>query len=93
MRSAHAPIKIDCFALNEKGGREKLGYILLSIRTAQIIHKHEEVEIRFNWHTLSGLKGDLKSSKPELLLSLVIEEFANSEEMKVNNQKLKTLIT
>ncbi|KAF7401559.1 hypothetical protein HZH68_007379 [Vespula germanica] len=74
MRSGQTPLKLECFALKDHNNKEKIGYILLSIRSAQIILKSKEIGIKVNWHTLLGLRNDLKAQKPELLLSLSIED-------------------
>lgn len=74
MRCGQTPLKLECFAIKNHNNKEKIGYILLSIRSAQIIPKSKEVDAKANWHTLLGLKNDLRAQKPELLLSLSIED-------------------
>ncbi|XP_015190742.1 PREDICTED: centrosomal protein of 120 kDa isoform X2 [Polistes dominula] len=74
MRCGQTPLKLECFVLKDHNNKEKIGYILLSIRSAQIIPNSKELEPKSNWHTLLGLKNNFKAQKPELLLSLCIED-------------------
>ncbi|XP_076620130.1 rha isoform X2 [Colletes latitarsis] len=74
MRSGQVPLKLECFALKSNDGKEKLGYLLLSLRSAQVFPKNEDVNVKSHWHKLLGLKSDLKMHKPELLLSLSIHD-------------------
>lgn len=73
MRSGQAPLKLECFVLKEDKAKERIGYVLLSIRSAHIISKHGDVNPKANWHKLLGLRNDLKVQKPELLLTLKVE--------------------
>lgn len=76
MRSGQAPLKLECFAFKENEGKERIGYILLSIRSAQITwgSKHGDSSPRASWHKMLGLKSDFKVHKPELLLTLSVED-------------------
>ena len=74
MRSAQVPLKVECFMIKENGIKEKIGYLLLSVRSAQMYTKGGESSIKSNWNTLLGLKSDFKTCKPELLISLRIED-------------------
>ncbi|XP_018400917.1 PREDICTED: centrosomal protein of 120 kDa [Cyphomyrmex costatus] len=75
MRSEQASLKLECFAFKEnEEGREKLGYILLNIRSAQVISKCGDLSPKASWHKLLGLRSDLKIQKPELLLALRVED-------------------
>lgn len=71
------PLKLECFAVNDVGSRDKIGYLLLPLRSAQIIPRGKEVEAKVGWHKLLGVKPELRVSGPELLLSLTIEERDN----------------
>jgi len=73
MRSEHASLKLECFAFKEIEGRERIGYILLNIRSAQV-SKYGDLSPKESWHKLLGLRSDLKIQKPELLLALRIED-------------------
>ncbi|XP_076640820.1 rha isoform X2 [Halictus rubicundus] len=74
MRSGQVPLKLECFTVKGNDSKEKLGYILLSLRSAQMFSKNEDIDVRTNWHKLLGLKSNLKADKPELLLGLSIHD-------------------
>ncbi|KAL0117303.1 hypothetical protein PUN28_010273 [Cardiocondyla obscurior] len=74
MRSQQAPLKLECFAFKENEGRERIGYVLLNVRSAQVISKYGDVSPKASWHKLLGLRSDLKIQKPELLLALKVED-------------------
>ncbi|XP_025994496.2 centrosomal protein of 120 kDa isoform X2 [Solenopsis invicta] len=74
MRSGHASLKLECFAFKENEARERIGYVLLNIRSAQIISKYQDLSPRTSWHKLLGLRSDLKIQKPELLIGLRVED-------------------
>ncbi|XP_060817244.1 centrosomal protein of 120 kDa isoform X3 [Bombus pascuorum] len=74
MRSGQVPLKIECFAVKSNDIKEKLGYLLLSLRSAQVFAKSGIDNVKANWHKLSGLKSELKIHKPELLLALSIHD-------------------
>ncbi|KAG5321241.1 CE120 protein, partial [Pseudoatta argentina] len=74
MRSEQVSLKLECFAFKENEGRERLGYVLLNIRSAQVISKCRDLNPKANWHKLLGLRSDLKIQKPELLLALRVED-------------------
>lgn len=88
MRSAQVPIKVECFIIKDNELKEKVGYLLLSIRSAQIITRNNKSTIKSSWNTLSGLKSDLKICKPEILLSLTVED----EDSESANFKVKLLL-
>ncbi|XP_060817242.1 centrosomal protein of 120 kDa isoform X1 [Bombus pascuorum] len=89
MRSGQVPLKIECFAVKSNDIKEKLGYLLLSLRSAQVFAKSGIDNVKANWHKLSGLKSELKIHKPELLLALSIHDL---EATSVNAQlELKNL--
>lgn len=74
MRCNSTPIKVECYAVNESGSREKLGYILLSVRSAQIIYQGEESKIKTSWHNILGVRNEFNNCKPRLMLYLIIKE-------------------
>lgn len=87
MRSGQVPLKLECFAIKGDDSKEKLGYLVLSLRSAQVFPKHGDLDIKANWHKLLGLKNDFKIHKPELLLSLSIhdQEPTLNPQIEVNN--------
>jgi len=74
MRSEQASLKLECFAFKENEGRERIGYVLLNIRSAQVLSKYGNLNPKANWHKLLGLRSDLKIQRPELLLALRVED-------------------
>ncbi|XP_078047958.1 protein rha [Augochlora pura] len=74
MRSGQVPLKLECFAVKSNDSKEKLGYILLSLRSAQVFPKNEDINVKTSWHKLLGLKSNLKMDKPELFLGLSIHD-------------------
>ena len=74
MRSGQVPLKLECFAVKSNDNKEKLGYLLLSLRSAQVFTKSNINNVKANWHKLLGLKSELKTHKPELLLALSIHD-------------------
>lgn len=74
MRSGQVPLKLECFAFKENEDRERIGYILLSIRSAQVTSKHGNLNPKANWYKLLGLRSDFKLYKPELSLTLTIDD-------------------
>ncbi|XP_029165522.1 centrosomal protein of 120 kDa-like isoform X2 [Nylanderia fulva] len=79
MRSGQAALKLECFVFKENKAKERIGYVLLSIRSAHIIFKHGDLSPKANWHKLLGLRNDLKVQKPELLLTLRVENRKNTD--------------
>lgn len=74
MRSGQAPLKLECFAVKSNDSKEKLGYLLLSLRTAHVFSRNRINNVKSNWHKLLGLKSELKIHKPELLLALSVHD-------------------
>ncbi|XP_031839725.1 rha isoform X2 [Nomia melanderi] len=74
MRSGQVPLKLECFIVKSNDSKEKLGYLLLSLRSAQVFSKNEDISVKTSWHKLLGLKSNLKMHKPELLLGLSIHD-------------------
>lgn len=74
MRSEQASLKLECFAFKENEDRERIGYVLLNIRSAQMLSKYGDLNPKTNWHKLLGLRSDLKMQKPELLIVFRVED-------------------
>ncbi|XP_015109878.1 centrosomal protein of 120 kDa isoform X2 [Diachasma alloeum] len=79
MRSGQEPLKLECIEFKENGVKEKIGYLLLSLRSAQIVPRGNESTIKTDWHRLLGLRNDVKGDKPEFSLSLTIEDMDTRE--------------
>lgn len=74
MRSGQVPLKLECFTVKSNDSKEKVGYLLLSLRSAQDSTRNNINNVKANWHKLLGLKSELKVHKPELLLTLSIHD-------------------
>ncbi|XP_071554463.1 centrosomal protein of 120 kDa-like [Temnothorax nylanderi] len=74
MRSEQASLKLECFAFKENEGRERIGYVLLNLRSALVLSKCGDLNPKAAWHKLLGLRSNLKVQKPELLLALRVED-------------------
>uniref|UniRef100_A0A0A9X7I2 DUF3668 domain-containing protein n=5 Tax=Lygus hesperus TaxID=30085 RepID=A0A0A9X7I2_LYGHE len=78
LRTGNTALKIECFSVINEHKRDRLGYILLNLKEAQIIPKDSGIAALETWHKLLGLRSEAKSHAPELLLRFKIEE-ANDE--------------
>lgn len=78
MRSGQASLKLECYAFKENEHKEKIGHVLLSMRSAHLAYKYEDLDPKATWYKLLGLRSDLKTHKPELLLTLRIENRKNT---------------
>jgi len=92
MRSGQVPLKLECFAFKENEIKERLGYVLLSIRSAHMISKHGDLNPKGNWHKLLGLRNDLKTQKLYLLLTLKIEDQKNMDSNPIAEVKYSHII-
>ncbi|XP_032673592.1 centrosomal protein of 120 kDa-like isoform X2 [Odontomachus brunneus] len=78
MRSGQTILKLECYAFKENESKEKIGHVLLNIRSAHLVYKYGNLNQKASWHKLIGLRNDLKTHKPELLLILRIEDCKNT---------------
>jgi hypothetical protein len=92
MRSGQVPLKLECFAFKENETKERLGYVLLSIRSAHIISKLGDLSPKGSWHKLLGLRNDLKTQKLYLLLTLKIEDQKNVDSNPIAEVKYSHII-
>lgn len=75
IRSSNVPLRVECFTVDSNGRKVKVGFVLLSLRSAHIITKREaKQELPFKWQRLNGVSHDIRSRHPELYLSLSIRE-------------------
>ncbi|KAJ8686156.1 hypothetical protein QAD02_021950 [Eretmocerus hayati] len=89
MRCNQTPVKIECYAVNDNGSREKVGYTLVSVRAAQIVPQDKESSIRTTWHDILGIRNDFSSCRPKLLLYLIIKE---RKEIKPDRNSISTSV-
>lgn len=70
MRNNNIPIKINLFKCVNENHREKFGYVVLNLRTAQYVPKGKVVKITEENIKVLGLAKEAKGYTPHLLLSL-----------------------
>ncbi|XP_071053912.1 centrosomal protein of 120 kDa-like [Onthophagus taurus] len=75
-RCENVPLRVECHTYNEKTlEKECFGFVLLSLRTAQIISSSSKSpEISLKWFKLIGVKSMFKKFNPELRLSLSLRD-------------------
>lgn len=75
IRSSNVPLRVECFTSDTNGRKVKVGFVLLSLRSAYIVPKRDaQQEVPFKWQRLNGVSHDIRSRHPELYLSLSIRE-------------------
>ncbi|XP_075235719.1 centrosomal protein of 120 kDa-like [Lycorma delicatula] len=74
LRQANTPVKIECFSVINSQKRDRIGYILLSLKQAQIIPEGKKINVVESWHKLLGVRSEMKALNPEMLLTLRIED-------------------
>nr|CAI5827825.1 unnamed protein product [Callosobruchus analis] len=80
IRSANQPLRVECITTDAHNRRERVGFALLSLRSAQIIpQKHADEPIKSSWYKLIGCQTDKKKFHPELYMSLALRDHLLSE--------------
>lgn len=75
IRSSNVPLRVECFTTDMNSRKIKIGFILLSLRSAYIVPKQNaKQEVPFKWQRLNGVSHDIRSRHPELYLSLSIRD-------------------
>lgn len=74
LRAAHVPLRIECFMLHEDDLREKIGFVLLHLRTARAVPSDQVIDLEYKWHKLLGVHADWKPNHPELSLTLSVRD-------------------
>ncbi|GJQ80009.1 hypothetical protein Trydic_g9482 [Trypoxylus dichotomus] len=75
VRSTNAPLRVECFSIDDYGKKECIGFTLLSLRSANIIPSNRpDIQIPIKWHKLIGVPAQYKKSHPELYLSLSLRD-------------------
>lgn len=73
-------MRVECITTDPQNRRERVGFALLSLRTAQVIpQKEANQEVHFTWHKLIGCQGDKKKCHPELYVSLAVRDHLLNE--------------
>ncbi|KAK9887739.1 hypothetical protein WA026_000055 [Henosepilachna vigintioctopunctata] len=71
IRSVNQPLRIECLSLNSQNRKDRIGFVLLSLRGAKILTSQENPP--FSWQKFIGVH-DKKCCQPELYISLTIQE-------------------
>lgn len=80
IRSSNVPLRVECFTTDINSRKLKVGFILLSLRSAHIVSKKcANQEVPFKWQRLNGVSHDIRNRHPELYLSLSIRECVPDE--------------
>ncbi|CAH1997257.1 unnamed protein product [Acanthoscelides obtectus] len=80
IRSANQPLRVECITTDAHNRRERVGFALLSLRSAQIIpQKQADEPTKYSWYKLIGCQTDKKKFHPELYMSLALRDHLPSE--------------
>ncbi|XP_044759072.1 centrosomal protein of 120 kDa-like [Coccinella septempunctata] len=71
IRSTNQPLRIECLSLNPQKRKERVGFALLSLRSAKVVTSQENLPLI--WQKFIGVH-DKKCCQPELSISLSIQE-------------------
>lgn len=75
IRTANQPLRLECLTCDQMNRKERVGFSLLSLRSAKIIPlKDVKSPVPFYWQKLIGCQFDKKSCHPELYISLTIRD-------------------
>ncbi|KAB0795519.1 hypothetical protein PPYR_12358 [Photinus pyralis] len=78
VRTRNIPLKVELQLVENNRFKDRVGFILLSTRSANIIPHSFQGEIPFKWCKLLGVQAEHKRNHPELYMSLTIRDL-NSE--------------
>lgn len=79
IRCTNSPLRVECYT-NEGDEKKRLGYILLSLRSAHIVPEIKSKQTGpFKWEKFMGVPHEHKNCHPELYLSLTIKEVETEE--------------
>ncbi|XP_028041102.1 uncharacterized protein LOC114251104 [Bombyx mandarina] len=74
LRVQNVPVKVEVFTTCTQGRKDKVGYLLLSLLSAQPCPSNKIVDVKYTMHRLLGVKSEGKCCHPQLLMSLSIED-------------------
>ncbi|XP_052758470.1 centrosomal protein of 120 kDa-like isoform X2 [Galleria mellonella] len=78
LRVQNVPVKVEVYTTSTQGRKDKVGYLLLSLLGAQPCPSNKVIDIKHTWQRLLGVKSEGKCCHPQLLLSLSVEDRANT---------------
>lgn len=74
IRCTNSPLKIECFTTDSNEKQIRIGFILLSLRSAHILPDGNSKQPPFKWEKLMGVPHEHKNFHSELYLSLMIKD-------------------
>ncbi|CAH0564316.1 unnamed protein product [Brassicogethes aeneus] len=75
IRTSNQPLRVECVTMDHLTRKERVGFTLLSLRSAMIIPlKDVKQPVPFHWQKLIGCQFDKKNFHPELYVSLTIRD-------------------
>ncbi|CAG9790841.1 unnamed protein product, partial [Diatraea saccharalis] len=78
LRVQNVPVKVEVYTTGTQSRKDKLGYLLLSLLSAQPCPSNKINDIKYSWHKLLGVKSEGKCCHPQIMISLTIEDRANT---------------
>ncbi|KAJ8959177.1 hypothetical protein NQ318_022438 [Aromia moschata] len=80
IRSANQPLRVECVSTDAYNRKERVGFALLSLRSAHIIPvKNANQDVTFKWHKLIGCQTNKKKFTPEVYMSLTVRDHLLNE--------------
>ncbi|KAF5270733.1 hypothetical protein FQA39_LY01471 [Lamprigera yunnana] len=80
LRASKSPLRVELHLIDVNQRTDRVGFILLSIRSAHIVSYKHDYKIPFKWYKLLGVLPEHKNFRPELRLSLTIRDTALEED-------------
>ncbi|KAF7267160.1 hypothetical protein GWI33_019581 [Rhynchophorus ferrugineus] len=75
LRSSNQPLRVECLCVDPQNRRERIGFVLMSLRSAQVVSLHDAKKpVNFKWLKLIGCQADKKKYHPEINLGLSIRD-------------------
>ncbi|XP_073988903.1 uncharacterized protein isoform X2 [Rhodnius prolixus] len=74
LRKTNTAFKIEGFIALNEGKRDKMGYIVLNLRQAQIIPSQSDIKENETWRNFLGVPRKIKAWHPQILIVFKIQE-------------------
>lgn len=87
MKEENQPIKLECYVQMNDVLREKIGFVLVPLRSIPFWNSRKLGMMKPHWYKLHGVTQESRCTKPELLLSITIGDknnILNENEKMVN---------
>ncbi|XP_072392461.1 uncharacterized protein [Diabrotica undecimpunctata] len=86
IRCGNIPLRVECITADFQNRKERIGFALLSLRSAQIIPQSLGPQPATpKWYKLIGCQADKRKSCPELFLSLSLRDNLINERLNIDN--------